>query len=328
LATREDVARLAGVSGATVSHVVNNSKKVSPELQQKVHSAISELDYHPNLIGRSLVSKRTRHVAFLVDNLMNPHYCETLEGIQQAAVENGYIVSVLFTSISNMKTVADLVGHGVDGAILTHFDTKIGRYLREKILCITHDQHVYQDYRDAVFSMVECFKNHGHKKIAFISGLSLDTSNSRYVFFCEAMKHYGLELDPLLIYEGAGEAAGKTDEQSGAAAVREILSRNRDFTALFALNDLMCIGAAAALRAAGFSIPGDISLAGCDNLKILKWYFPSLSTIDAFPVETGKALMMHLIETLENAPPVARVIRCEFLKKESISRVKRGLVSA
>jgi LacI family transcriptional regulator len=323
MVTREDVAKLAGVSGATVSHVVNNSKNVSPELEYKVRSAISELDYHPNLIGRSLVSKRTKHVAFLVDNLMNPHYCETLEGIQQIAVENGYIVSVLFTSISNMKTVTELVGRGVDGAILTYFDTTIGRYLRERILCITHDTQMYLDYKNAIFNMVECFKNHGHKKIAFISGLPLDQSNSRYVCFCQALEHYGLEADPLLMYAGDG----KTNEQSGAAATREILSRKRAFTALFALNDLMCIGAAAALREAGYNIPGDVSLAGCDNLKILNWYPPSLSTIEVFPVETGKALMMHLIETLEGTSPVMRIIRCEFLKKESISWAKSGLVS-
>jgi DNA-binding LacI/PurR family transcriptional regulator len=142
--------------------------------------------------------------------------------------------------------------------------------------------------------------------------------------FCQALDHYGLEVDPLLMYAGNG----KTDEQSGAAAMREILSRKRAFTALFGLNDLMCIGAASALRTAGFSIPGDVSLAGCDNLKILNWFSPSLSTINAFPVETGKALMLHLIETVECVSPEKRIIRCEFLKKESISWAKGGLVSA
>lgn len=323
MATREDVAKLAGVSGATVSHVVNSSKNVSPELEKRVRLAISQLDYHPNLIGRSLVSKRTKHVAFLVDNLTNPHYCETLEGIQQVAVENGYIVSVLFTSISNMETVAELVGRGVDGAILTHFDTKIGRYLEERIVCITHDKYMYLDYKNAIFNMIECFKNYGHKKIAFISGLPLNQSNPRYVCFCQAMEHYGLEVDPSLMYTGDG----KTDEQSGAVAAREILSRKKTFTALFTLNDLMCIGAATLLREARFRIPEDISLAGCDNLKILKWYSPSLSTIEAFPIETGKALMGHLIEALAGATPVMRVIQCEFLKKESISWAKGGLVS-
>jgi LacI family transcriptional regulator len=90
----------------------------------------------------------------------------------------------------------------------------------------------------------------------------------------------------------------------------------------------MCIGAAGALRAAGYRIPNDISLAGCDNLKILDWFSPALSTINVFPSEIGRALMKHLIETLQGMPSVKQTIRCEFKNKESISRVKRRLVSA
>jgi LacI family transcriptional regulator len=320
VATREDVAELAGVSGATVSFVVNDTKNVSPQVRERVLSAITELDYHPNLVGRSLVKKKTNHVAILVDNLRNPHYCEMLEGAQQAAGEKGYIVSILMTSVSNMKTVAELIGRGVDGAILTQLESEAALYLRKRIPCVGMDLHVKVDYRSAVFNLVECLKDHGHRKIAFLSGLPLNDINTRYIYFTEAMKAQGLSVDPRLVHAGMGD--GRTDEETGAAAMKKLLSRGRDFTAVFALNDLMCIGAAGVLRAAGYRIPKDVSLAGCDNLKILDWFSPSLSTITVFPLEIGRALMKHLIEMLQDLPSVERVINCEFVKKESIGQAK------
>ncbi|MDR3333723.1 MAG: LacI family transcriptional regulator [Treponema sp.] len=326
MATREDVAKLARVSGATVSFVVNDSKNVSPEVRERVLAAIAELDYHPNLVGRSLVKKKTNHVAILVDNLRNPHYCEMLEGAQQLACEKDYIVSILMTSVSNIKTVADLIGRGVDGAILTQLETEAAAYLRKRMPCVGLDSHVKVDYRSAVFSLIECLKEHGHREIVFLGGLPLDETNARYIYFCAAMKEYGLNVDPRLVHGGMGD--GRTDEQSGATAMKEIMSRGGDFTAVFALNDLMCIGAAVVLRAAGYKIPQDVSLAGCDNLKILNWFSMSLSSIEVFPFETGTALMKHLIETIQGIPSAKRVIKCEFLKKESITRAQRRLVSA
>jgi DNA-binding LacI/PurR family transcriptional regulator len=324
LATRGDVAELAGVSGATVSYVVNSSKKVSEKVQKRVFDAIEKLDYHPNLIGRSLVSKKTKHVAILVDSLKNPHYCEILEGAQQVAFQNNYLASILLSSVSNMRIMTDLVARGVDGAILTQLESHLIAYIKTKIPCVSPDNHIIVDYKDAIFNMVECLKEKGHRKIAFLSGLPVIENNDRYIHFCDAMNYFKLELDPRLVYTGTGDR--RTDEQAGAEGMKALLSKKRPFTAVFALNDLMCIGAASVLRDAGIKIPRDISITGCDNLEILKWFTPSLSSINVFPYKIGVALMNYLIQTLEGIKPEEQVIKCEFLKKESITRVRNRLV--
>jgi LacI family transcriptional regulator len=295
MATRMDVARLAKVSGATVSYVMNNTKRMSPEVRERVLNAAATLDYHPNLVGRSLVSRKTNHVALLVDNLRNPHYGELLEGVQEAAEERGYLVSVLCASAANVKTVVDLVSRGVDGAILTQLETEAASYLRGRMPCIGAESQVVINYRGAIFDMVECFKKSGHRKIAFLSGLALD--NNRHRAFCEALEHFGLERDEGLITGGSGEF--RTDEETGFKAMSELLSRRTDFTAVYGLNDLMCVGAVTALRARGYAIPGDISICGCDHLKILGWFSPALATIEVYPFETGRALMNNLADILK-----------------------------
>ena len=118
MATRRDVAQRAGVSVATVSYVMNNTKNVTPEVRERVMHAVDELDYRPNLLARGLSTRETRHVAMLVDNLNNPHYCEVLSGAQEVASKNGYIVSVISVDFSNTRDVLDLASRWLDGAIL------------------------------------------------------------------------------------------------------------------------------------------------------------------------------------------------------------------
>ena len=92
--TRDDVAKLAGVSGTTVSYVMNNTKRISPEVCQRVWDAAKQLNYHPSLLARGLATNETRHIAIVVKNLQNPYYTAIQEGVQIVAAQEGYIVSV------------------------------------------------------------------------------------------------------------------------------------------------------------------------------------------------------------------------------------------
>lgn len=318
MATRSDVAKLAGVSEATVSFVINNTKNVTPEVHQRVMSAVKTLGYRPNLIARSLATNHTRHVAMLVDNLKNPHYCEMLEGAQQVASQHGYIVSVLSMSSSNMRTVADLVARGVDGAILTLVEDPPANYLKERIPCVTADSHVTIDCRQAIFDMVLCLKQHGHEKIAFLSGLPLEEKHPRQIHFREALAYYGLPcIESLFVDEGHSY---QTNEEAGMHTMQALLNRNQSFTAVYALNDLMAIGAAKVLRANSYSIPKDVSIIGSDHLHILDYFHPPLSTLDVYSYDTGSALMTLLIETIDNLPKTKVHIEAKFLQKESIAQ--------
>lgn len=324
MVTRKDVALKAGVSEATVSYVINNTKNVTPEVKDRVLAAVGELNYQPNLVARSLVTKQTRHVALMVDNLKNPYYCEVLEGAQSVASKAGYIISVISINVSNEEDVLELAGRGVDGIVHALGNKEIKGLSDINLPCVTTGDDIYIDYRKAIFDMVKCLKENGHKKIGFLSGIP--TSNSghvRYIFFIEALKHYGLTYDPNITIDA--EYNADTDEKAGEAAMKELLKRKGEFTAVFAINDLMAIGASKAIRDAGLKIPQDISIVGCDHLKILDSISPSLSTLDADAFQLGCALMQLLIDILKGDPHSRQNITAKFLCKETISEASIDL---
>lgn len=321
MATRKDVALLAGVSEATVSYVINNTKNVTPAVKKRVLDAVDELGYRPNQVARSLVTKQTKHVAMLVDNLMNPYYCEMLEGAQAVASDNGYIVSVISIDVSNEESVLELASRGVDGVILAIGTKNVDNYFQTGLPKVYMGKYVTMSYRKAVFDMVECLIKKGHRKIAFLSGIPLShKSHERYYALEEACRRFGAELDPDLVVDANDE--GKTNEKSGEEAMEQLLARKKEFTAVFAVNDLMAVGAARALRKHGLSVPGDVSLIGCDDIKLFDTYNPRLATMDAHAFEAGEYLMRLLIEKITGQPKISHEIQVDFICKESIGEVK------
>ena len=326
MSTRKEVAKLAGVSVATVSYVLNNTKNVTPKVRQRVLDAAEELQYSPNLVAKSLATKQTRHVAMLVDNLKNPYYCEVLEGVQEAAARNGYIVSVVLVDVARRKSILDLAARGVDGIILAVGTHDVREYLGEKIPVAFVGKQVDLDFENAVWQMVRFLKGKGHRKIAFISGMPVsDPGHQRYICLVRALELEKIPLYRELIVDGV--PYGKTDEMEGMRAVKELLKRGNEFTAVFAVNDLMALGVCRGLRDAGYSVPGDISVVGCDAIGLLDMISPALSTIDTHAYETGQALMESLIEEMqgtEKAEGEVRTITAHFLDKESIGDVSSG----
>lgn len=324
MATRKDVAKQAGVSEATVSYVINNTKNITPVVKKRVLDAVDNLGYRPNQVARSLVTKQTKHVAMLVDNLMNPYYCEMLEGAQSVASDNGYIVSVISIDVSNEESVLELASRGVDGVILAIGTKSVDNYFKTGLPKVYMGKYVTMSYRKAIFEMVECLVNKGHKKIAFLSGIPLShLSHERYYALKDACSAYGIGLDPDLVIDA--NEKGKTDEKSGEEAMEELFARKKDFTAVYTVNDLMAVGAAKAIRRHGLKIPDDISLIGCDNIKLFDTYNPRLATMDAHAFEAGEYLMRLLIEKITGQLKISHEIQADFICKESIGEVKTGV---
>ncbi len=321
--TRKDVAKLSGYSVATVSYVMNDSKNVTPEVRRKVLDAVEKLQYRPNMVARSLVKNETRQITMLVDNMRNPHYNEILEGAQRVASPKGYLVSVIPVSVSDPKTIVDLSSRGIDGVIIAMKKEPVLQYLGAATPWVTLDDHTNIDFQPAIFEMVETLMKLGHRRIAFLSGLRLsDAYHNRFRHFMQAIRAYHLDLDDDLIVDGRQDY--KTDEDTGKSAMEELLRRNVPFTAVFAINDLMAIGAAKALRDAGLRIPTDVSLVGCDNLSILKWYSPSLSTFDVNSSEIGQSLMQAILAKINHKPLEDHLYTAKFIARDSIAPAKRG----
>lgn len=142
--------------------------------------------------------------------------------------------------------------------------------------------------------MTSAFQKLGHKNIAFLSGLPLSIGDPRYFSFQESLRKYGLNQDPALIVDGDG----CTDERAGYAAADELLKRKVPFTGVFAINDLMAIGAMKCFWDKGLHVPEDISICGCDAIEGASYTLPPLSTINSNPFQLGEGLMYRMVSML------------------------------
>lgn len=323
--TREDVARLAGVSGTTVSYVMNNTKHISPEVCRRVWDAAEQLNYHPSLLARSLVTNETKHIAIIVNNLQNPYYTAIQEGIQSIAAQQGYIVSVLSSHESPVANMNILLSRGIDGVIIASSSSAsfYKKQLRLNIpMAIVEEDQSVSFYRNAIFDMVGAFHRLGHRRIAFLSGLPLNSSTHyRYQNFCEALKTYEMDSDPALFIDGNGV----TDEQSGYDAADELLRSGIVFTGVFAVNDLMAIGAIKRFWQQGLRIPDDISVAGCDGITAAEFTTPPLSTLQCYAMDFGTSLMYQLLKKMQPDrafPEFQSPLQAKFIQRESIGKAR------
>lgn len=325
-ATREDVARLAGVSGTTVSYVLNGTKPVTPEVRQRVLAAAEELNYHPSLLARGMATKETKHIAILIKNLQNPYYSALHEGVQSVATREGYIVSVLPTHNSPADNINTMLSRGIDGVIVVAVSS-----LREfkallkpnSPIAFVSDDLASHFYRKAVFDMVGEFHRLGHRRIAFLSGLPLESAaHYRYHDLLDALKAYEMDMDPELFMGGDGA----TDEESGYRAADALLKRGVSFTGVFTTNDLMAMGAMKRFWKAGLRIPEDISLCGCDGIMASEYTAPPLATLQSHAVELGAYLMYQLLEKMQpgrHEPQMDEHIQADFVWRESMGEARR-----
>ena len=323
--TRKDVAKLAGVSGTTVSYVMNNTKNISPEVRQRVWDAARQLNYHPNLLARGLATNETKHIAIIVKNLQNPYYTAIQESIQAIAAQEGYIVSVLSAHESPVANMNILLSRGIDGVIIASFSAG---YIKELLkpnspMAIVDDGQSAAFYKNAIFSMVETFHRLGHRRVAFLSGLPLNSAaHYRYQNFYDALKAYNMELEPALFIDGDGV----TDEQSGYEAADALLRSGVPFTGVFAVNDLMAIGAMKRFWQAGLRIPEDVSIVGCDGIIATEYTTPPLATLQCHAEDIGTALMYQLLEKMQPGrtfPLPEQPFQAEFIQRESIGPVPK-----
>lgn len=321
IATRKDVAELAGVSVATVSYVINRTKNVTAEVQERVEAAIRELNYSPNLVARSLATRKTQHVAMLVNNLKNPYYTEMLAGAQAVASKKGYIVSIIMVDYAAPEETLKLASRGLDGVIVAtvQADETI-RFLDGRIPYATASENLYCSYKEGIFEAVKSLKEYGHTDIAFLSGLRMGESHERYRYLTEALKYYNLPVNRNLMVDG--NRREETNEAAGVEAMQELIDRGESFTAVFAVNDLMAFGAMSALAKNGLKVPEDVSVIGCDNLEIGRYFLPALSTLDVSAFKMGKYLMKELISKIENKSETRKIVISAYVERASVGRRK------
>lgn len=313
-----DVAALAGVSGQTVSRVVNDSPRVDPATRQRVEAAMAELDYRPHRAARALRTGRTDTIGLVVSTLATVGNSRMLQAIAGAAATRGYALTVV--TATGPDAVADgfarLRDQGVDGAIVLNEATAAARAVEvptglalvvvdspadERYLVVQADHAA--GARAAVGHLVSL----GHGTVAHIAGPTDSfAAAERERGWREALAEAGITPRPVV--------RGDWSAASGHTAAGTLPS---DVTAVFAANDQMALGALRALADAGRDVPGAVSVIGFDDVADAADYRPPLSTVRQDFDALGAAAVAALVSVIDGAAATSAVLTPELVLRSS-----------
>ncbi len=327
--TLRDVAALAGVSHQTVSRVVNHVPGVTPETRATVEQAIAELGFRPHAIARSMAEGRTRTVACLAPNLTDFTYASNIEGAEYVARRHGYfLLSASYDTDSGGKDrqfealIDALVGRRrVDGLIV--FSPNVDLPVRllpadfPVVLmggCPRTDvaNLVYLDNRHDAAIATGHLLELGHTRIGQITGpLAEDCAQERNAGYREALGRAGIAWETALTVEGDWSAT------SGYEALRDLLDRAPEITAVVVQNDRMAVGVIRAAQDAGLAVPAGLSVVGFDDMPLASYFDPPLTTMRQDTLGIGRTCAERLIAILDQGEPAHHPIR---LASELVTR--------
>lgn len=331
-----DVAKLAGVSIATVSRTLNGGA-VSPLTRRAVERAIGQLSYVTHGAARALSSRRTYTVGAVIPDLDNAIFASTTNALQRVLDPLGYMLIVACHSYSldeEYKLVKRLLGHGIDGLVLVGTEHRpetfglINEYQLPYVLTWTSDPSerypvVGFDHRKAMVPITKHLLDLGHIKFAVISGITRENGlvRARLLGVRETLEGAGIVLDKDLIVEGPFTYA------TGVSAMEHFLRSPSPPTAIVCLNDVLAIGAISACKAAGLNVPADISVTGCVDLDVASIYSPGLTTVRFPTAEVGKETGVQLLNAIGGASQRAHFeFQTELIVRETTAIPKRGQV--
>lgn len=336
MATIHDVAKKAGVAPITVSRVINDSGYVSDKLRAKVNTAIDELGYVPNVLARSLKSKRTNTIALVFTDITNPFFNIIARGVEDTAYQAGY--HVIFCNTDETQDREDkyielLLQKQVDGILLVPADVNsksidIIRKQNKPIVVI--DRNVNHDAVDVVrgdseggaFQLTKHLIDLGHKRITLISGPEkVSTSVDRVKGYQLAMKGSGLSSFVDYFY-------GQFSVQSGVDITNQLLSREEKPTAIFGGNNLVAVGVMTALQELNLKVPEDVSVVSFDDIPVNLIHNPFLTVIVQPPYEIGQKATQLLVSRIQEEENSQQPYKDIVLPVELIVRGSSGRIAA
>lgn len=331
--TIREVAKKAGVSSTTVSHVINHTRFVSEDVSERVRSAMDELGYRPNALARSLRRGETKTLGLIMPDSANPFFAEIAKEIEKTVFSSGYSLILCNTNgdLEREKFYTEvLLAKQVDGVIFVAAGDETESLLQlvnRKLPMVVVDRYFGDLPVDIVltnnylggYNATRHLIEQGHRRIAVICGPSNVTpSADRVRGYRSAMQDSGLEVDEELV------AAGNFDSESGLKCARQLLDVKTPPTAIFACNDLMAIGAVRAVSENGLRIPEDMALVGFDNIELASYTVPALTTIDQREGLLGKTAGEMLIERIQTPSKEHHrvVIDNQLIIRESSRKIK------
>ncbi|PTP85708.1 DNA-binding transcriptional regulator CytR [Vibrio splendidus] len=308
MATMKDVAQLAGVSTATVSRALMNPEKVSVSTRKRVETAVLEAGYSPNTLARNLRRNESKTIITIVPDICDPYFAEIIRGIEDAAVENDYLV-LLGDSGQQKKRESSFVNlvftKQADGMLLLGTDHPFDvskpeqKNLPPMVMACEFAPElelptVHIDNLTSAFEAVNYLAQLGHKRIAQISGPTTATlCKFRQQGYQQALRRAGVSMNP------AYSTVGDFTFEAGAQAVRQLLALPEQPTAIFCHNDAMAIGAIQEAKKLGLRVPQDLSIVGFDDIQFAQYCDPPLTTISQPRYEIGRQAMLMMLDVLK-----------------------------
>ncbi len=322
MATMKDIAKLAGVSTSTVSHVINKTRFVSEEISERVNNAAKELNYYaPSALARSLKVNRTKTIGMLVTTSTNPFFGEVVKGVERSCYHKGYSLILCNTEGDNERmrqSINTLLQKRVDGLILMCSSLEgeridvFERYPDIPVVVMDwgpmlftsdkiQDNSLRGGYLAAKY-LIDC----GHTEIGCITGpLIKHQAQMRYEGYKRAMNEAGLEFNANWIIESDFECEG------GYQAFKKMAERGTLPSSIFVSNDMMAMGVINAANELSIKVPDDLSIIGYDDIHIAKFMSPSLTTIHQPKYRLGQAAVETLVQRLDDKSNEAQVVQLE-----------------
>ncbi|HDJ30184.1 MAG TPA: LacI family transcriptional regulator [Candidatus Acetothermia bacterium] len=305
MATIRDVARAAGVSVATVSHVINGTRPVAPETAARVRRTMKALDYHPNAVAQSLRTRKTHAIGAVVSDITNPFFATLVRGAEDAAIEAGYSLIVCNSDESPEKEdryVRLLRRRRMDGLLISPVGDGSSKAVRElpewKVPFVFIDRRaagidadaVLSDNVDGAYQATKHLIERGHQRIGIILGIKgATTTEERLVGYRKALEEARIPVREELIAYGGYRTIG------GMEWTERFLAAPAPPTAIFSTNNLMTVGVLKALARHRIRIPNEMAVISFDDLDLGELFQPPLTAITQNPYEIGKVAMRILL---------------------------------
>ena len=333
MASITDVARLAGVSAATASRVVSSARyAVSPATRERVLEAARALDYVPNALARGLQKSYIPVVGVIVHDITDPYFSEVVRGIEDAASAGGFLVitcssdrlperELSYVRLLRSMRAGALVfaGSGLDDH---EFNEEMRRHvaaMRAYGAAVVHlsphamgEPEVGVDNATGIAEMAAALVKLGHKQIAFLAGPpSLHVARHRRDGYLRGLVGAGIPFDERLAIDTG------FNREAGARGVDTLLAGDATFTAIFAANDLLALGAMQRLAEFGIRVPDEVSVAGFDDIQTAALVAPSLSTVRLPLQEIGRLGFEFAERLLAGDRPTRRILATELVMRDS-----------
>jgi DNA-binding LacI/PurR family transcriptional regulator len=329
-ATIHDVARIAGVGIGTVSRVINNRPNVKPGTRERVLDAIRELQYIPDPIARSMISKRTGSIGIVVPFFTRPFFMEVLRGIEMslAQFDKDLVLYNVETDAQRDRYFSEVPMHRkVDGLVVLSLtpEDAIARWMRDVempvVLLDAYSSYltsIVVDNVDGAYQAVTYLIEKGHRRIGFINGtieghFKFNQANDRLIGLHRAFGEAGIQFEPELVMTTEWNRLG------GRQAALQLLTRDPRPTAIFAASDIQAVGVLEAARLLGLVVPDDLSVIGYDGIEVSELL--ELTTIQQPMPQMGTLGVNKLMELIKHPqqPPALFRLNATLVERRTTS---------